>query len=311
MQFTKLGRTIRRGLNLVIGLPFKRFLYYSGLGKSLFLDKQGRAKIRKMEVYVANGCNLKCLFCSHFNPFRRGVVPADELIASFETWSKKVVPQKLGILGGEPLLHPELERIIAAAHRCWPESRIVLTSNGLLFPNKPDSLLQTLKDAGVQVLLSRHVPTEEGERKFQEIVSRLQKAGVWVTIIPSSGRWKRYYNIDDNGQPQPFESSSEKAWTMCGPNTCFNLTNNKLYRCSILANAALAYEEGVLGENWAVTQTYKPLTADASANEIVEHLFLMRGPLKACSICPETTVVVEAQQIERVQRILRTSEDSQ
>ena len=57
--------------------------------------------------------------------------------------------------------------------------------------------------------------------------------------------------------------------------------------------------------------TYQPLTADASANEIVEHLFLMRGPLKACSICPETTVVVEAQQIERVQRILRTSEDSQ
>lgn len=311
MNLTKLGRTIRRGLNLAFGLPFKRFLFYGGLGKSLFLDKQGRAKIRKMEVYAANGCNLKCLFCSHFNPFRRGVVPADELIASFETWSKKVVPQKLGILGGEPLLHPELERIIAAAHRCWPESRIVLTSNGLLFPNKPDSLLQALKDAGVQVLLSRHVPTEEGERKFQEIVSRLQNAGVWVTIIPSSGRWKRYYNIDDNGQPQPFDSSPEKAWTMCGPNTCFNLTNNKLYRCSILANAALVYEEGVLGENWAVTQTYEPLTADASANEIVEHLFLMRGPLKACSICPETTVVVEAQQIERVQRILRTSEDSQ
>lgn len=306
MQLTKYVRTLRRAYDLALGLPVKRLLYYSGLGKSLFLDKSGRVKIRKMEVYAANGCNLKCLFCSHFNPFRKGIIPADELIASFETWSQKVSPQKLGILGGEPLLHPELERIITAARKCWPQTRIVLTTNGLMVPGKPASLWESLKQANVQVLISRHIPGEEGERKFQEIVAILKNAGVWVTIIPSSSRWKRYYHIDDNGQPQPFQSRPEKSWTMCGPNTCFNLTDNKLYRCSILANAAIAYKEGVLGENWAVTQTYQPLTADSTANEIVEHLFLMRGPLQACSICPETTVVVEAEQLKRVQKIIDT-----
>lgn len=292
-------------------LPLKRFLYYSGLGRSIFLDAQGRAKIRKMEVYVTNACNLRCLFCCHLNPFRKGICSADELIHSFEIWKNKVTPKKLGLLGGEPLLHPELERIVEAARRCWPESRIVLTSNALLFPKKPQSLLTTLKDCGVQVLLSRHLTDEEGEKQFQEICDRLKNAGVWVTIVPSSGRWKRYYEIDDEGRPQPFHSRPEKAWTMCGPNTCFNLTNNKLYRCSILANAALAYQEGAVGEKWAVTQTYKPLTEEASPSEIVEHLFLMHGPLAACSICPETTVVVEAEQLQRVQKIMDSVEERQ
>lgn len=300
MNGTKILRTIRSGFRNLMGFPIMRFLYYSGLGKSIFVDSRGRAKLRKMEVYVANGCNLKCLFCSHLNPFRKGLIPADELIHSFEVWSQKVTPRKLGILGGEPLLHPELERILRAARKFWPESRLVLTSNALLFPGKPDSLLDALRETNTQVLLSRHLTGAENEKKFQEICSRLEGAGVWVTIIPSSSRWKRYYEIDENGQPQPFHSDPGKAWTMCGPNTCFNLTDNQLFRCSILANAARAYREGVLNENWAVTQTYKPLQETATQNEIVEHLFFMRGPLQACTICPETTVLVEAEQLERI-----------
>lgn len=310
MNFTWLFRKLRRFFMCGVGLPLLRCGYDIGFGKKWFLDSQGRVRLRKMEIYAANGCNLKCLFCSHLNPFRKGIVPADALISSMEIWSRKVTPRKLGILGGEPLLHPELERILWAARRCWPESRIVLTSNGLLFPGKPDSLLETLRKTKVQVLLSRHLTDEKGERQFQAIQEQLHQAGVWTTIIPSSSRWKRYYHIDDEGQPQPFESCPAKAWTMCGPNTCFNLTNNQLYRCSILANAALAYQEGVLGEMWAVTQTYQPLTAEATAREIVEHLFWMRGPLKACSICPEKTVLVEAEQLREVQKVMKNPKTS-
>ncbi len=300
---TKRLRQIKRVWNYYFGLPLKRFLYFSRIGRCWFVDEQNRVKIRKMEIYVANGCNLNCLFCSHLNPFRKGLVSKDELISSMEIWCRKVTPKKLGLLGGEPLLHPNLDEIISAARRCWPDSEIILTSNGLLFPKKSDELLQELAESRVHVLLSRHLTGSEGEKQFDAILKRLSDAGVWVTVIPSSSRWKRYYNMDEHGRPQPFESRPEQAWTMCGPNTCFNLTNNHLYRCSILANAALAFQEGVLGENWRVTQTYEPLSESATTDEIVSHLHLFAGPLPACSICPETTVVVEAEQIERLKNL--------
>ncbi|MDO4585586.1 MAG: radical SAM protein [Planctomycetia bacterium] len=296
---TKRLRQIKRLWSLYLNLPIKRFLYFSRLGRRMFVDSKNRVKIRKMEIYVANGCNLNCLFCSHLNPFRKGTIPKDALISAMETWCRKVTPKKLGLLGGEPLLHPNLQEIIAAARRCWPESEIVLTSNGLLFPQKSEALLKELADSRVHVLLSRHLTGDEGEKQFDSILKRLYDANVHVTVIPSSSRWKRYYNMDENGCPQPFESRPEHAWTMCGPNTCFNLTNNHLYRCSILANAALAFQEGAVGEKWSVTQSYKPLDETSTTDEIVSHLHLFRGPLPACSICPETTVVVEAEQIRK------------
>lgn len=118
-------------------------------------------------------------------------------------------------------------------------------------------------------------------------------------VIPSASRWKEYYQFDADNRPIPYHSRPEAAWTMCGPNTCFNLTNNHLYRCSILANAAMGFQENALGEEWKITQTYTPLAPDASVEEIVRHLFLFKGPLSACAICPETINIIGADQIRR------------
>ena len=95
MSLTREARIVRRFFNKALGLPLKRFLYESGLGKSLFLDAEGLIRIRKLEMYLTKGCNLKCHYCSHFNPYRHGIVPTETLIGSMETWSKKISPKKI------------------------------------------------------------------------------------------------------------------------------------------------------------------------------------------------------------------------
>jgi len=298
MSLTRTGRRIRRFFNKALGLHLKRFWYESGLGKSLFLDADGLVRLRKLEIYLTKGCNLKCHYCSHFNPYRRGIVPAETLIGSIETWSKKISPKKFGLLGGEPLLHPELNSIIRKARECWGQTRLILTTNGLLLPKRGTALLDVLLETRTHVLLSEHLTDREGIEAFEKGKQMLEEAGVPTTIIPSASRWKEYYLFSEEGKPLPYNSKPEAAWTMCGPNTCFNLTDNKLYRCSILANAAQACQEGALGQEWKVTQTYSPLLPDASPNEIIRHLFLMKGPLAACTICPEKIRFVDSQQIK-------------
>ena len=299
MSLTRIGRSVRRFFNKALGLHLKRFLYESGLGKSLFFDDAGLVRIRKLELYLTKGCNLKCHFCSHFNPYRQGIVPTETLIGSMETWSKKVSPKKFGLLGGEPLLHPEVNVILKKARECWSNSRLILTTNGLLLPKRGKELLDVLLETRTQVLLSEHLTDQEGITAFDKGRQMLEEAGVPTVVIPSASRWKEYYLFGADGKPIPYQSRPEAAWTMCGPNTCFNLTENKLYRCSILANAAQACQEGALGHEWKVTTTYSPLLPDATADEIVRHLFLMKGPLAACTICPEKIRFVDSQQISK------------
>jgi organic radical activating enzyme len=299
MSLTRAGRTVRRFFDKALGLHLKRFLYASGLGRSLFIDNEGLVRIRKLELYLTKGCNLNCHYCSHFNPYRHGIVPTEMLIDTMETWSKKVKPKKFGLLGGEPLLHPEVNLILKKARACWSTSRLVLTTNGLLLHKRGKELLETLLETRTQVLLSEHLTDQEGIAAFEKGRQMLNEAGVPTVVIPSASRWKEYYFFGTDGKPLPYKSRPEAAWTMCGPNTCFNLTENKLYRCSILANAAQAYQEGALGCEWKITETYSPLLPDASADEIVRHLFLMKGPLEACMICPEKIRFVDSQQIAR------------
>ena len=297
MSLTRAGRCVQRFFNKALGLHLKHFLYESGLGKSLFVDKNELVRIRKLEIYLTKGCNLKCRYCSHFNPYRQGIVPTETLIGSMETWSKKVSPKKFGLLGGEPLLHPELNLILKKARECWSNTRLILTTNGLLLPKRGQALLDTLLETRTQVLLSEHLTDQEGIAAFEKGRQMLDEAGVPTVIIPSANRWKEYYFFNEEGKPIPYKSRPEAAWTMCGPNTCFNLTENKLYRCSILANAAQACQEGALGSEWKVTETYSPLLPDASCDEIVRHLFLMKGPLAACTICPENIQFADSLQI--------------
>jgi len=299
VSLTRIGRKIRRFFNKAFGLHLKRFLYESGLGKSVFFDEDGLVRIRKLEMYLTKGCNLKCHFCSHFNPYRQGIIPTETLLKNMEIWSKKVSPKKFGILGGEPLLHPDLHLIVKKARACWSKARLILTTNGLLLPKKGKDILDTLLENRVEVLLSEHLTDQERVDAFNRGRTMLEEAGVPTVIIPSSSRWKEYYLFTEDGKPHPYNSRPEHAWTMCGPNTCFNITEKQLYRCSILANAAQAWKEGALSDEWKITGTYTPLAPSASADEIIRHLFLMRGPLPACTICPERIRFVDSRQIAK------------
>ena len=188
MSLTKAARSIKRLYNKALGLPLKRFLYESGLGKSMFIDENGLVRIRKLEIYLTKGCNLKCDYCSHFNQFRKGIVSSASLIESMEVWSKKISPKKFGVLGGEPLMHPDLNLILKKARECWSRARLILTTNGLLLHKKEKDLFDTLLETRAEVLLSEHLNDPERVEAFNKGRRMLEEAGVPTTIIPSSSR---------------------------------------------------------------------------------------------------------------------------
>jgi len=215
-----------------------------------------------------------------------GIVSVGELMDTFRTWHRKILPERLLIVGGEPLLHPELETILPELHRYWPNSRIDLLTNGMLFPKRPN-ILPLSKDLNGYVHISRHFQDEPYLLEFEESLECLRKSGVAYSIVPSDSDWRKYYMTDGDGHAVPYDSDPEKAWRNCRTkNGCPSLLENKLYKCAHMAYAALGTRLGFLPQQWQVVNRYQPLDATCSSREILS--LLSAEAVEQCRICPES-----------------------
>jgi len=86
-------------------------------------------------VALAEHCNLRCAGCDHFSPiaepefadieeFKRDFARLSDLFAG--------QAQEIHLLGGEPLLHPDIMMFVQVARNNFPQAVIDITTNGLL-----------------------------------------------------------------------------------------------------------------------------------------------------------------------------------
>ena len=90
-------------------------------------------KIRALEYHLVDHCNLNCAGCTHFSPL------AKERYASLEKFEENLIQLKkwdfeikqFNLLGGEPLLHPQIKDFILIAKK-YLNCLIVVKTNGIL-----------------------------------------------------------------------------------------------------------------------------------------------------------------------------------
>lgn len=116
-----------------------------------------------VEINVAWHCNISCRSCSHGSPSMPtrfadpGQVERD--LALLARW---LSVDHVRILGGEPLLHPELVPILRAVERSGLGARRRLLTNGLRLADQPAEFWSEIEEVHVSVYpntsryLSRH-----------------------------------------------------------------------------------------------------------------------------------------------------------
>lgn len=87
-----------------------------------------------IETHIADECNLKCAGCSHFSGLSEvRHKDIDDFQREFKRLAEIEEIQTIRIMGGEPLLNPDFMDYLRIARRFFPDSRVVLVTNGLLF----------------------------------------------------------------------------------------------------------------------------------------------------------------------------------
>jgi hypothetical protein len=207
------------------------------------------------------------------------------------------MPQHIQLLGGEPFLHPQLIEVVTVARKYWTKSDIRITTNGHLLSKLTEDKLNALQKLNIRIDISAHENDDESLKKAKEITKRLKKAKLRFKWKPSNQTWISYHQLDEQGYPVPYHSNPSLAYRVCSPKNCIPVNYNRLFRCSIIANAYAAYNEGVLlSEQWSLISAPISLSSDAAPKEILQ--FITNGPVLECSICPESLNWIDSKQLK-------------
>ena len=86
-----------------------------------------------LDVHLANRCNLNCDGCNHWSNYGfKEVFSRNTLYEWAEPWSKIVKPERVNLLGGEPFLNKECDKIVKDYRKLFPDSILKLFTNGFI-----------------------------------------------------------------------------------------------------------------------------------------------------------------------------------
>lgn len=112
----------------------------------------GRVFTEAVEINAVRHCNISCRFCSHGSPsMRPSLANPEEVERDLAALARWIDVEHVRVLGGEPLLHPQLPELLRAVRRSGLGERRRLLTNGLLLAEQPDELWAELEEVHVSV----------------------------------------------------------------------------------------------------------------------------------------------------------------
>ena len=124
------------------------------------------------EIYITNVCNYNCQDCNRFNNYYfSGQYKWDEWKDVYTEWGDKIDFETMSIIGGEPLLNPDVNDWIDGIATIWPNTALRVITNGSTL-NKTRGLYDTLlkHEGRVSLEISLHDNT-----RFSEFYNELYK----------------------------------------------------------------------------------------------------------------------------------------
>lgn len=213
-------------------------------------------QLERVEIHVTNHCNLNCLACAHFSNISQEYnIKIEDFEKDISTLVKKVNYKILNILGGEPLLHPNIDILCEKAREICPDKIITLNTNGILLPNMKKSFWQSLKKNNILIRLSIYPYTIKQGRKLIELILKndIKIYGLW------DGR-KFYLR-----KSKYYQDNIENIWKNCDAKICNQIYKGKLYICPTSAygllynkyfNKNFYFEDGIDIYNHSSSEIY-------------------------------------------------------
>lgn len=186
----------------------------------------------RFEVQVAEHCNLNCRNCMHYAPlakpelldiseYARDCRRLSELFDSEAEW--------IHLMGGEPLLHPEIIEIMRISRENFRYGRIQIVTNGILLLSMQQDFWDACHKYKIELRITKY-PISLDYGKIEE-KGREEEVEVAYYNNDRSKMWR--WPVDVKGSKDPVRN----FYNCPGANICHNLRKGKMYTCATPAHA--------------------------------------------------------------------------
>jgi len=203
-----------------------RYFYWRNISK----NQSKPRKILQFEVHLTDHCNLNCAGCSHFSSIAsKYYLNYDK----FEMDCKRLYElthgriERIHLLGGEPLLHPELNKIMTITGKYFKKGVIELITNGILLSKQAEDFWEICRKYKITIIITKY-PIK---LNYEEIKKMTEKYKIDIEFWGGEVKTFQYTPLDTNGKQNP-----EESFRRCGTkNLCIQLREGKLYTCHTAA----------------------------------------------------------------------------
>ena len=175
------------------------------------------------EVTVAQHCNLSCRACCHLSPvLPKDYVEPDTLRSDLTTMAKFYHTRYVRLLGGEPLLHPNILSIIAVARESGISDKVEVWTNGLLLWKMTDEFWKAVDSVTVSVY-----PGKEMTAKQVRMCHKMaRRNGTSLNMAVSDEFRESYSEVGTNDM-----NLVKKIYQTCRITNCHNIEKGFFYKC--------------------------------------------------------------------------------
>lgn len=181
-----------------------------------------------VEYHLVDSCNLNCAGCSHYSSLidDKKIVPLEFIIKDLTLLKDKVRDKLrwLRLLGGEPLLHPDIKDCLKGIRELFPKTQISMVTNGILLKSMDQEFYDTCLDCNIEIAITDYRIV----KNLSSIIIEMRKSGIRT----------RYYKNPSIWHYQHIRLTSERinCLNKClYKNICNNYRDGKIYLCPHIA----------------------------------------------------------------------------
>lgn len=246
--------------------------------KDLLRDDRGKILREAVEYSLVDHCNLRCAGCDHSSPhLPKRFADLNAFAADLEALSQHLHVRTLRLVGGEPLLHPELERFASVARETQIADQLMLWTNGLLLHKVSTCLLESFDIIHVSVY-----PGVTVQADLPSLARTLEVKGTRLTIAPVTRFQHQVLNdrVEDPRIVRRTYLRCKEAHSL----SCHTVSNGRYYKCA--KSALLEPRLASTGIN-VVNRPYDGIALHDNPNlaSDLRRYLLSTEPLVACSWC--------------------------
>lgn len=179
--------------------------------------------IKYLETHIVDHCNLNCKACCHYcNVTDKNFIDINKFRSDFQELSAKFDIKLIRLMGGEPLLHPDVHQFLYVTREFFPYTEIFFVTNGTLLENASEDFWKAVRQTHTIIDVTKYPCVGEKFAKALDSIGNNTAHQLGRIFIAT------HFNKTMTYEPV---NNIEESFNECKYKRCINLINGKLVHC--------------------------------------------------------------------------------